>query len=231
MGGEPVTRQLVAELNRLGLLNLRVTNCYGPTEITAAASFQTIELEDQGIEYPDMIKYAVGKGLPNYTVSILDAFGSPQPVNHTGEICIGGADVAIGYLNASEEARSKFTVTERGQRMYRTGDCGRLLPNGTLLLCGRIDGDSQIKLRGLRIDLQEVELAIFEAADGLLSKVVVSKRGNVLIAHATVSPEKDANKTISDAELMSILRRLTLPQYFIPARIVILPSLTHKRQW
>ncbi|UKZ78777.1 putative Hybrid PKS-NRPS biosynthetic cluster [Trichoderma virens FT-333] len=225
MGGEPVTRQLVAELNRLGLPNLTVTNCYGPTEITAAASFQTIDLEGQENANPDMIKYTVGKVLPNYTVSILDASGSPQPVNYTGEICIGGAGVALGYVNPSEEPGSKFIVTEGGQKMYRTGDRGRLLPNGTLLLFGRIDGDSQIKLRGLRIDLQEIELAVVEAADGLLSTVVVSQRGDVLIAHATISAEKNTITSVTDDDLTAVLRKLTLPQYFIPARIVILPTL------
>ncbi|KAL7905224.1 putative PKS-NRPS protein [Trichoderma velutinum] len=225
MGGEPVTRQLVAELNRLGLPNLTVTNCYGPTEITAAASFQTINMREQENDSSDMIKYTVGRVLPNYTVSILDTLGRPQPVNYTGEICIGGAGVAIGYINPSQEAGSKFIITKEGQRMYRTGDRGRLLPDGTLLLFGRIDGDSQIKLRGLRIDLQEIELAIVEAAEGLLSTVVASQRGDVLIAHATISAEKAGNTPVADHDLMSVLRRLTLPQYFIPARIVILETL------
>ncbi|TFA97733.1 Polyketide synthase-nonribosomal peptide synthetase [Trichoderma ghanense] len=226
MGGEPITRQLVMELRRLGLANLRVTNCYGPTEITAAASFQTVSLADQEDVDPDMVKYTVGKVLPNYTVTILDASGSPQPVNYTGEICIGGAGVALGYINASRDTASKFIVTAQGQEMYRTGDRGRLLSDGTLLLFGRIDGDSQIKLRGLRIDLQEVELAVLEAADGLLSTVVVSQRGDVLIAHATVSADKAEDTfVVTENDLTRVLRRLTLPQYFIPARVIILSSL------
>jgi aspyridone synthetase (hybrid polyketide synthase/nonribosomal peptide synthetase) len=225
MGGESVTRQLVLELRRLGLPNLRVTNCYGPTEITAAASFQPIDLGGQEDAHPDMVKYKVGKVLPNYTVSILDARGSPQPVNHTGEVCIGGAGVALGYISASDDAASKFIVTAQGQRMYRTGDRGRLLSDGTLLLFGRIEGDSQIKLRGIRVDLQEVELAVLEAADGLLSNVVVSQRGDVLIAHATVPPGEPEATLITEDDLNRVLRRLDLPQYFIPARIVILSSL------
>ncbi|PTB61706.1 polyketide synthase [Trichoderma citrinoviride] len=225
MGGEPVTRQLVLELRRLGLPNLRVTNCYGPTEITAAASFHTVDLGSQGNLNADTVKYTVGKVLPNYTVSILDVSGSPQPVNYTGEICIGGAGVALGYVNASGDAASNFIVTAQGQRMYRTGDRGRLLSDGTLLLFGRIDGDAQIKLRGLRIDLQEVELAVLEAANGLLSTVVVSQRGDVLIAHATVSADKAAAGSVTDDDLTGVLRRLTLPQYFIPARIITLSSL------
>ncbi|KAL7809312.1 polyketide synthase [Trichoderma aethiopicum] len=225
MGGEPVTRQLVLELRRLDIPTLRVTNCYGPTEITAAASFHTIDLGSQENVASDTVKYTVGKVLPNYTVSILDASGSPQPVNYTGEICIGGTGVALGYIDTTGDAASKFIVTAQGQRMYRTGDRGRLLSDGTLLLFGRIDGDSQVKLRGLRIDLQEVELAVLEAADGLLSTVVVSQRGDVLIAHATLAADKAGSTVVTDGDLTRMLQRLTLPQYFIPARIIILPSL------
>ncbi|KAL6859416.1 hypothetical protein J3F83DRAFT_326805 [Trichoderma novae-zelandiae] len=133
--------------------------------------------------------------------------------------------MAWGYINASRGAASRFIVTAHGQRMYRTGDRGRLLLDGTLLLFSRVDGDSQIKLRGLRIDLQEVELAVIEAADGLLSPVVVSQRGDVLVAHAIVSVDKAEASAVTDDDLMRVLRRSKLPQYCVLARIIILPSL------
>ncbi|KAH7139912.1 polyketide synthase [Dactylonectria estremocensis] len=224
MGGEQVSRQLKSELRRVNLPGLRLTNCYGPTEITAAATFQAIDLEEKQDEN-ERAKFGVGKALPNYSVCILDASGRPQPAQHAGEICIGGAGVALGYLNLADENRRKFvpdaTRTE-DQRMYRTGDQGRLMSDGTLLCLGRLDGDTQVKLRGLRIELQEVESALVQAADGLLSTAVVSQRGDVLVAHAILSPGRE---DAGEEELTQVLGRLRLPQYFIPAAIIILAAM------
>ncbi|XP_014554673.1 hypothetical protein COCVIDRAFT_39421 [Bipolaris victoriae FI3] len=230
MGGEPVTASLKRDFRRLNL-NLRLTNCYGPTEITAAATFQPIRLdedhdfgEDEADEQYCRARYAVGRALPNYSVRVVDSAGRPQPVNHTGEICVGGSGLALGYLGLPEQNRTKFLVDPlTGERLYRTGDQGRLLSDGTLLCFGRIDGDSQVKLRGLRIELQEVETALLKASNGLLADVVVSKRGESLVAHAAVKP--DSQHMVNDAVLRDILRRMKLPQYFIPATIVVLPSL------
>ncbi|KAF2832601.1 putative PKS-NRPS protein [Ophiobolus disseminans] len=233
MGGEPVTAGLKREFRRLGL-NLQLTNCYGPTEITAAATFQPIRLDedhdgregedDEQNDQHDRVKYAVGRALPNYNVRIVDGAGRARPVNHTGEICIGGSGLALGYLGLPEQNRSKFFVDPMtGERLYRTGDQGRLLSDGTLLCFGRIDGDSQVKLRGLRVELEEVELAVLEASNGLLADVVVSKRGESLVAHAAT--KTDSQRIVNDAELRNILGRLKLPQYFIPAAIIMLPSL------
>ncbi|KAF7560685.1 hypothetical protein G7046_g3448 [Stylonectria norvegica] len=226
MGGEAIPQQLKTELYRLGLAGLRVTNCYGPTEITAAATFQDIQL---GAEEDETTKYAVGKALPNYSVCIVDSVGRPQPTQHNGEICIGGAGVALGYLNLANETSRKFIADNtrprqesHGQRMYKTGDQGRLLPDGTLLCLGRLDGDTQIKLRGLRIELEEVEQALLQAAEGLLSAVVVSLQGEILVAHATLSSnDHDA----LEVDTTQILSRVRLPQYFIPASIAILPKM------
>ena len=95
------------------------------------------------------------------------------------------------------------------------------MPDGTLLCLGRLDGDTQIKLRGIRIELQEVESALASAANGLLSTIVVSRLGDGLIAHATLSPGKDIT---SEEELIEVLSRLKLPQAFIPATIIVLPT-------
>ncbi|KAK2042903.1 putative PKS-NRPS protein [Colletotrichum somersetense] len=240
MGGELVTAQLKRELKLLGLQELRLTNCYGPTEITAAASFQTIdlyesahlgdgEIEEEKAERRLRAQFAVGKALPNYTVRILNSAGEPQPVHHTGEICIGGKGVAVrGYLGLPDETRKKFiSDPSTGDVLYRTGDSGRLLSDGTLLCFGRLEGDTQIKLRGLRVELEEVEAALLKASEGLLSSVVVSRRGDILVAHATISVNVGREIAVGDSELTSILRRLhgRLPQYFIPAAIIPLTAL------
>ncbi|OAA53529.1 Beta-ketoacyl synthase [Cordyceps fumosorosea ARSEF 2679] len=227
MGGEPISQLLKDELRRLGRKNLKVTNCYGPTETTAAVSFQLIDLESDSCSSQlgsEVSRYAVGKPLANYSIRIMDPVGAWLPVNHTGEIVTGGAGVALGYLGLSEETRAKFVqVDGEPGRFYRTGDTGRLLPDGTLLCFGRIEGDSQVKLRGLRIELQEVEAAILQASEGLLQAAGVSCRGDMLVAHCTLSPGKESTETDKTA----LLRRLSevLPQFAVPAAIHIVPSL------
>nr|WCQ76531.1 ApiD [Apiospora montagnei] len=230
MGGEPISSQLRTELRKLDLQDLRLTNCYGPTEITAAATFQAIDLEsgdvdDSSEEQTLRTKHAVGKALPNYTVQIIDATGRTQPLNNTGEICIGGEGLALGYLNLPEETQKRFIADPiTGERLYRTGDQGRLLSDGTLLCFGRLDGDTQVKIRGLRVELQEIEVALLHAADGLLNAVIVSKRdGDVLIAHATATPGQE--KDIDEVKLSQILSCLRLPQYFVPTSIIVLDAL------
>ncbi|KAM0342042.1 hypothetical protein ACHAPU_009770 [Fusarium lateritium] len=214
MGGEKVSSQLREEFGRLGHEQLELTNCYGPTEITAAATFETIQL---GQDSSDL---SVGKALPNYSIRILDSTGAPQPTGHTGEICIGGSGVALGYLDLADETSRKFIATSDEQRLYLTGDKGRLQPDGTLLYLGRLDGDTQVKLRGLRVELQEVENAVIEASGGLISGAVVSLRSDSLVAHVTLG----VNNSATDHDVLSeILARVKLPQYFIPASISVLP--------
>ncbi|KAJ0161411.1 Nonribosomal peptide synthetase 14 [Colletotrichum tanaceti] len=255
-GGEQLPPRLTTELGRLGIPGMRLTNCYGPTEITAAASFQPIPLDNDGDgngdgngtnargtscvvspEAPSAVwrPYAVGKALPNYTVCIINAAGLPQPLGHTGEICIGGAGVALGYLNQPDLTRVRFVTGIPGMAgtVYRTGDKGRLLADGTLLCLGRLDGDTQIKLRGQRIDLQEVEAAVLRAADDAFASVVVSRRrldgreDDVLIAHATLAGSKSASwdDENENAGVAKVLSRVRLPQAFIPAAVYILDTM------
>ncbi|KAJ1326930.1 hybrid polyketide synthase [Microdochium nivale] len=240
MGGELVSAQLKRDFSRLGASNLRMTNCYGPTEITAAATFHNITLRyheaqptNAHDDEHDDVLYAVGKALPNYSIRILDSEGNPRPVGYTGEICIGGKGVALGYLSRESPhglaaGTNAFFIEERDgvidkkqdhSRLYRTGDQGRLLENGTLLCYGRIAGDAQVKLRGLRVELPEVESAVLRASAGLFRRVAVLKRGDVLVAYAELAD----GKSMVPAE--DILARVRLPQYFIPAAIVVVPSL------
>ncbi|ATY66088.1 polyketide synthase, putative [Cordyceps militaris] len=230
MGGEPISQILKDELRRLGRNDLMLTNCYGPTETTAAVSFQTVSLELDSRGFPvenDLARYAVGKALPNYSIRIMDSASRWLPANHTGEIAIGGAGVALGYLGLPQETQTKFVqVRGQGERLYRTGDKGRLLSDGTLLCFGRIEGDSQIKLRGLRIELQEVEAAVVQASQGLVQAAVVSRREDMLVAHCTLSASHQ-DATLGEQQTTTILRRLftLLPQYSVPATIAIVPSL------
>ncbi|PYI33371.1 putative polyketide synthase [Aspergillus indologenus CBS 114.80] len=224
MGGEAVHRSLLHEFQRLGLANLSYLNCYGPTEITAAATFHRISLETGEEEEPES-QSTVGKALPNYALRIVDAAGRPQPVGFRGEICIGGAGLAMGYWASSEETAKRF-VTDRAlpsTRWYCTGDQGRLTADGTLVFQGRLEGSTQVKLRGLRIELEEVEGALLQAGASLFSTVVVTVRDDVLVAHATTVGDRTGE--IEPTVIADLLANLPLPQYMCPAQVVIVDEL------
>ena len=225
MGGEAVTEQLMWEFQRLNRSHITLTNCYGPTEITAAATFQNVSLAsvDQNL---------VGKALPNYSIYIVDENLEPVPAGLAGEICIGGAGVALGYWDLPNQTESKFLldsyataedIAKGWKTMYRTGDKGRLLPNGSVVFMGRIDGDTQVKLRGLRIELEDVANALLKARSDLLSDAVVTARGDpaFLVAHIVFAP----GKSMSDGDLQLLAKNLPLPQYMAPSMIVPLERL------
>lgn len=152
----------------------------------------------------------------------------PLPVGFPGEICIAGAGVALGYLDSSNEngdrflrqpSPSSFAIEKGWDRMYRTGDRGLLAADGTLKVLGRIDGDTQVKLRGLRIEMQDIEQSIMDAAKGRFKEVVVTPRGDptILVAHVVLSSE-DSLEQQPDF-LGSLAHSLPLPQYMHPAAI------------
>ncbi|KAL4903195.1 hypothetical protein BDW74DRAFT_180062 [Aspergillus multicolor] len=235
MGGEVVSRQLVQQFCQLGHPSLQLTNCYGPTEITAAATFHDIPLssEAEGTTEGSL----VGKALPNYSVYIMDDLGSPVPIGITGEICIGGAGISLGYLNSPDQTNTKFVqdpfaspedIARGWTKMYRTGDMGRLLEDGTLVFSGRKDGDSQVKLNGLRIELDEIANSLLTTGHDLISEAVVSVRDSVsgspyLVAH--VVPLGEVQDHVDGSRLQQLARDLPLPQYMIPSIVVPLQRL------
>ncbi|KAJ4163171.1 hypothetical protein LMH87_004915 [Akanthomyces muscarius] len=219
LGGEPITGQLVRRFSSLGCDRLTLTNCYGPTEITAAAAFHTVSaVETKGVPGESI----VGKALPNYQVYILDNQGRPMPPGFAGEICIGGSGLALGYLDSAEQTNSKFIKSPfREGRVYRTGDMGRLEQDGSLVLMGRLDGNTQIKLGGIRMELTEIEEAVMNVFDGQLVNVVVTVRGDALVAHATAASGREINHTKSQ----TLLQELPLPQYMRPSQIFLVDQL------
>jgi amino acid adenylation domain-containing protein len=194
----------------------RLWNLYGPTETTIYST---------GIEIPEEPRaVTIGRPIANTQVYVLDERLRLQPPGVPGELYIAGAGLACGYLNRPDLTAARFVANPFGGsgRMYRTGDVGRLLADGSIEFRGR--ADSQIKLRGFRIELEEIESAVArqpsveaaaavlhhaEAADPLLVCYVV-RRG------AAADPEA--------AELRHWLQR-SLPDYMIPARFVELRAL------
>lgn len=233
MGGEVVTDRLMQEFSRLDKQNLVLTNCYGPTEISLAASFGKVSVNSNEPGVSDSY-VSVGKPLPNYSIYILDEECKPLPVGFPGEVCIGGAGVALGYFDLPELTKSKFVPdpfaaqedTAKGwTKMFKTGDKGRLLADGSLMFMGRKEGDTQIKLRGLRIELEDVASTLLQAAPGMISEAVITVRGDpqILVAHVVF----EAGESMDDTDLQTLLRDLPLPQYMCPAMIIPLEHLPH----
>lgn len=174
---------------------------------------------------------SVGKAIPNTSVYLLDEESNSVPIGFPGEICIGGVGVALGYSGRPELNQTKFLpdpfvtaedVANGWTRMYRTGDQGRLAEDGSLIFMGRKDS-TQVKLRGLRIELEEVANALVQNSGGVLSDAVVSVRGEpeFLVAHVVLAQ----GKGLDDAEINRLGHNLPLPQYMHPAIIIALDHL------
>ncbi|PLB53452.1 lovastatin nonaketide synthase [Aspergillus steynii IBT 23096] len=237
--GEELKSNLVQEFKSLNIPNLRLINTYGPAEITIHSHAVEIPYQEATNDSREVIP--VGHSLPNYSVYVMDESLKPVPVGMPGQICIGGAGLSQGYVNLPGLSQEQFVpnpfatadwVKNGWDRMYLTGDRGRLREDGALLFGGRMSGSTQIKLRGLRIELGEVEHAILKAASPALNEVVVSVRGDpeLLVAHVVFS--RDHGIEDGAVYLNQVLGRLPLPEYMVPAMIVPLdrmPLTTHNK--
>ncbi|WP_031373871.1 non-ribosomal peptide synthetase [Lysobacter antibioticus] len=147
--------------------SMRCYNVYGPTECTVDASYARIEAG---------VAPHIGRPLANTRIYVLGGDGEPLPVGVVGEIHVGGAGVARGYLGRAELSAERFVrdpfAATAGARMYRTGDLGRWRSDGTLEYVGR--NDFQVKLRGYRIELGEIEARLSACAD-VREAVVVAR--------------------------------------------------------
>jgi amino acid adenylation domain-containing protein len=202
-GGEPLTAALVAEARRAGVRE--VVNLYGPTEATIESTSHVC--------VDDGLAPSIGRPVTNARVYVLDAAGEPVPAGVAGEMYIGGAGVARGYLDRPELTAERFVRDPfHGGRMYRTGDLARWRADGTLEFLGR--NDHQVKVRGYRIELGEIESRL--AAHASVREAVVSARGPAgdkrLVAYYTGG----------EAGVESLRGWLleTLPEYMVPAAYV-----------
>ncbi|MBD2360531.1 amino acid adenylation domain-containing protein [Anabaena minutissima FACHB-250] len=213
-GGEALPQNLADQLfSRCR----EIWNLYGPTETTIWSTIHQIKDTKQTI--------TIGRPLANTQIYILDKYLQPVPVGVAGEIYIGGAGVARGYFNQPELTKEKFIPNpfthQPGEKLYKTGDLARYLPNGDIEYIGRID--YQVKLRGFRIELAEIEAAISQYPS--VHTTVVVLRENVpgnknLVAYITLQPEN----SLTIAELRRFLES-KLPGYMIPSALVILETL------
>lgn len=232
LAGEVFPVSLAVDFRVLGLRNLHVYNHCGPTEITIAYSSGEDVLNDANvvIENPTL-----GKSLANYSTYILDSELKPVPLGAAGEICVAGPGVSPGYLGRPEQTSAKFISNPFACRrdieigctaMYRTGDKGKFLHDGQIVYLGRIDGDSQIKLRGVRVELDDIASTIVRENTqiGLIREAAVSLRhqndgsNDFLVAFVTLSLKRRRESGILDL-LEDLRTNLPLPRYMIPSVI------------
>src|SRR6185312_13461191 len=166
---------------------VRLVNHFGPTEITVGCcTFEITEPVSESRSIP------IGRPIANTRIYILDGNQQPVPIGVTGELYVGGAGVARGYLNRAELTRERFVsdpfAQQAGARMYKTGDLGRWLADGAIEFLGR--NDDQVKIRGFRIELGEIEARLREC-EGVKEAVVVAREDSPgekrLVAYLTVT--------------------------------------------
>jgi amino acid adenylation domain-containing protein len=211
VGGDAVPRQLLAALMSR-FPGAQMIELYGPTEATIISTFHRASDGPR----PD-VAHCIGRGFDCVSTYVLDAARQPVPVGVEGELFLGGPTVARGYLYRDELTAERFGADPfvPGGRLYRTGDLVRRLPDGNLEFLGRID--NQVKVRGFRVELGEIEhaLARHELVDGVVAVVREGRTGPQIAAYVT-------SKAAELPDLRPFLAR-TLPDYLIPAYIVRLP--------
>jgi amino acid adenylation domain-containing protein/non-ribosomal peptide synthase protein (TIGR01720 family) len=217
IGVEPIKQGLMQRYRDLSP-NLKIINGYGPTETTICATFypfvQALESERQ---------IPIGKPVPGYQIYLMDSGLQPAPLGIPSELCIAGRGLARGYFNRPELTAEKFLEIEvfgKTQRIYKTGDLARYLPDGNIEFLGRVD--NQVKIRGFRIELGEIETALGQHPE-VRETVVISREtaetGKHLVAYFV--PQQDS---IENADIRRFLSE-RLPEYMIPSIFVALETL------
>lgn len=212
-GGEPLSRTLARDLLRL---TRTVWNLYGPTETTVWSSAQRVHSADT--------TPAIGRPIANTQLYCLDEHLEPVPIGATGELYIAGDGLAAGYVNRPGQTAASFIPNSfsslPGARMYRTGDLVRYLGSGQLQFLRRVD--RQVKVRGHRIELEEIEQALLNDPSIACAIVDVDRSGAGDAIVAWVIPRDHVNPGVE-----SVRDRLSdrLPSYMVPNRLVLVESL------
>ena len=213
-GGEALTRPLADRLLPLGKA---LWNLYGPTETTVWSSACRVE--------PGTGPISIGKPIAGTQLYVLDALMRPVPVGIAGDLWIGGAGVARGYLDRPGLTAERFVPDPLsptpGGRLYRTGDLARRRADGSFECLGRVD--HQVKIRGFRIELGEVEsaLAAYSGVRVAAATARVDSAGEQAL-YGYVCPSIDTKIDLSDLRAFLADR---LPEYMIPSRLLVLDSL------
>ncbi|KAG0197708.1 hypothetical protein BGX28_008785, partial [Mortierella sp. GBA30] len=190
-----------------------LVHCYGPTETTTyATTYDVKEITN------NMDRLPIGRPINNTYAYVLDKYRMLVPTGAVGELYVGGAGVAIGYLNREDLTADRFLpdpfCTVPGARMYKTGDLVKYLPDGNIVFIARNDG--QVKIRGFRIELGEVQARLEEHEAIKEAVVVVLGQGNEkrLVAYVVSEPQDQLAQVLRE----HLVERL--PEYMVPAAYV-----------
>ena len=213
LAGEKATVNIIDKSNKI-LPNLSLENEYGPTEATIGSTHNLV-LNQDSIS-------VIGKPIWNTSIYILGTDWNLLPIGIVGEICIAGAGVAKGYIKNPSLTAEKFIDNpfEPNQKMYRTGDAGRWLSNGTIEIVGRID--DQVKIRGYRVELGEIgnHIAAFDEIDKAV--VVISEKNDNKYLSAYYISQEEINLM-----LLKDFLATQIPEYMIPTFFTRLEELPY----
>ncbi|TVX93691.1 non-ribosomal peptide synthetase [Paenibacillus agilis] len=210
IGGEEIVSSVVHQFHQL-LPNVQVSNHYGPTETSIACLYYKVDRHSSETIIP------IGKPISNLKVYIIDQAGHVLPDGEVGEIAVAGVGLSLGYLRDPEKTDTAFIQVElnrSSERIYKTGDVGRVRYDGNIMYMGRLD--HQIKIRGQRVELSEIETAL-RSVEGIRQAVVSASTDRLgqtrLIAYYVTTRAYDA------IELRSKLADL-LPDIMIPSQFI-----------
>ncbi|PNP53914.1 hypothetical protein THARTR1_05694 [Trichoderma harzianum] len=240
--GEEISSNLVERLKAVEKPDLRFMNAYGPAETIVPHAYE-VPYRNPSLALSPI---PIGKVLPNYSVYIMDGDNHPLPAGVPGQIVIGGAGVASGYINQPELTAAKFPkdilassrfITNGWTHVHLSGDRGYMREDGVFVALGRMNGDTQVKLRGQRFELREVEAAMLAVGKGDISEAIAHIRHKtdkdaasaLLVAHVVLATDIQqkygTNGPIIDSMLRNMISGLALPQYMRPSIVVSLPSM------
>jgi len=215
LGGDAASWDLVKRVQAAS--KCAVINHYGPTEATVGCCTFSVNENDVSEWAPKTVP--IGKPIANDSIYILDSLLRPVPVGVPGELCIGGAGIAKGYLNQLQQTAERFVKNPFSQdanaRIYRTGDLARFLPDGNIEFLGRID--QQVKIRGFRVEPAEIENVLKQhpAVQQAVVIPVADKSGDKrLVAYVVAKKPAPSND-----DLRTYLAS-KLPDYMVPSALV-----------
>lgn len=205
--GEACTKNIVNKWNK----NHRFINAYGPTESTVCTTANVVEGQVDSDNIP------IGKSIDNLRVYVVDSDMNPVPIGVPGELLIGGIGLARGYFDRPDLTAEKFIPNPwgdyPGDRLYRSGDLVRYLSNGQIEFLGRID--HQVKIRGLRVELGEIEsvLLSYEHVENAVVLARRDKTGETRLAAYYISTNNEELPYEAIADFM----KKKLPPYMVPS--------------
>ncbi|MEK3889669.1 amino acid adenylation domain-containing protein [Bacillus sp. FSL K6-3431] len=223
VGGEQMSAEKVEMWENTPLDHIILLNAYGPAETAMTSTLYRVS--GKGTKSAKLRFIPVGKPLANRRVYIFDENMQPLPIGVKGEIFIGGLSLARGYLNKPEMTKDKFIQDpyyhDYGNRLYKTGDLGKLHRDGNIEVLGR--KDDQTKIRGHRIDIGEIEV-VLNQCDNIKDSVVVVKKGETKEKHLAAFYVSAPYMTNDLSSIRKFLRN-KIPEYMIPSFFIELEKL------